>query len=1188
MRRSRVLKLPRALAFLVLLLALAPALASAQSTVQQVGPVTQSHSAVWIGNGQVGDSSQFPLWQSNQLDAAFGATPGEILCRNASAWQALPAGVGGQYLVTGGPTGCPGWTTTTPGATPVSFTRAQIPTQSIGPNQTVSVAGYRTGGDQGLGAVYSSVNCTSTGWEAIQDAGGTWFCLVSPVSDPGYFGAYGDGTAHTLTSADIAANPQWRGQYNTTETWDDAAVEESKFYAYANAAVPNTPLASIPWNSISGSNALNRPWYEKNGTFYLTNTVTEVSSRGSNTYASRGSCWFWHGTEGATTPLYFTDSTSYTSFYNICLSNLQTGQIGQGSPLWIMDHDGTYSGLATQNLLISNGFFSASGLNNPGVAINPITHGLNSQGSTITFVNAEFTSNSAGGTYCLQVNGTNALNVDFFNSDMQACSQNGIEVHGGSTVYVYGSSFENQNTSFVYPIQNQITTLGADLNVLTGGSGASAVSRMQDVRVEDEVPMSSAPGAFSVADNVQAIGVSVSGSWVASNHFFEGGTISATVPAAVVTGSISGATLTVSGVTSGTLHVGQTITGAGVAAGTTIGSYLSGAGGTGTYSVSPSQTVGSETLSAGSTGYLMMIDDGGPVSQTGGVGAQGLNGWFPVGTGSTSCVVQDPNATYTANAYANDALYVRFSNGTIGGTVIASNTSTSLTLSPCLAFAPSTATTYHILRSTGTTRPSWAGAATSFYTPGGSQGFSLTAGIAQIQYTSQTPSGQMVVGSYILIPNADAAGGAAGGGGGSAALPGPFIAAITGSCGTGCATLNKTPNASVSFGAGYVFTTPIVDNGETWGLIPFNSLTGVMDVRSTHVPGIIAAAQQVTNSSSALGIAGVVPGSVAVAGGNQNNISALSFSQQWGALYRPFSGGVTNFPEPQNDLTPAFLSADDLYLSASGDAVLNAPVPQSHVGATKHVWIESTTVAHTITFGANFSGVAPFTTDGKTGDEWEFTFESDGANGTTPTWRATAGPGVGRGFVFAPHRKSGNWYIGAIGTGGAGLTTASTTTIYFAPLYLFSPVTITNLGVFLITGQSASDIQLAIYPDNGSGAPLTTNGPLMATGNIVTTGSATNVSAAVTATTLQGGPYWAAVMSNNAGVVVANPGADPGSMQPALVGASSQVNLQSSGTVFTEGYTLTGQTFGTWPTSGTPTANAAGGSTGPLIQYESQ
>ena len=65
---------------------------------------------------------------------------------------------------------------------------------------------------------------------------------------------------------------------------------------------------------------------------------------------------------------------------------------------------------------------------------------------------------------------------------------------------------------------------------------------------------------------------------------------------AVVTGSISGTTLTVTAVTSGTLYVGQTIQGSTVTAETIITALGTGSGGAGTYTVNNSQTVTSRTL----------------------------------------------------------------------------------------------------------------------------------------------------------------------------------------------------------------------------------------------------------------------------------------------------------------------------------------------------------------------------------------------------------------------------------------------------------------------------------------------------------------------------------------------------------------------------------------------------------------
>ena len=74
--------------------------------------------------------------------------------------------------------------------------------------------------------------------------------------------------------------------------------------------------------------------------------------------------------------------------------------------------------------------------------------------------------------------------------------------------------------------------------------------------------------------------------------------VSVLTTAAVVTGSITTTTLNVTAVTSGTLDIGQTISGTGVTAGTRIVAFGTGSGGIGTYTVDISQTVTSTTINA--------------------------------------------------------------------------------------------------------------------------------------------------------------------------------------------------------------------------------------------------------------------------------------------------------------------------------------------------------------------------------------------------------------------------------------------------------------------------------------------------------------------------------------------------------------------------------------------------------------
>jgi len=77
-----------------------------------------------------------------------------------------------------------------------------------------------------------------------------------------------------------------------------------------------------------------------------------------------------------------------------------------------------------------------------------------------------------------------------------------------------------------------------------------------------------------------------------------------TPSAAVFTGSISGTTLTVSAVTSGTLASGQALFGVGIAQATVITALGTGSGGVGTYTINISQTVASEGMNSATVGCV--------------------------------------------------------------------------------------------------------------------------------------------------------------------------------------------------------------------------------------------------------------------------------------------------------------------------------------------------------------------------------------------------------------------------------------------------------------------------------------------------------------------------------------------------------------------------------------------------------
>lgn len=118
----------------------------------------------------------------------------------------------------------------------------------------------------------------------------------------------------------------------------------------------------------------------------------------------------------------------------------------------------------------------------------------------------------------------------------------------------------------------------------------------------------------SVSSGTIAIGQQVLGIGVANETVITGGSgtswtvnisqtvasenMSSAAAAAVFTAAITGTTLTVASVASGTLYLGQTVQGAGVTADTMITAFGTGTGGAGTYTVSASQTVASITMYA--------------------------------------------------------------------------------------------------------------------------------------------------------------------------------------------------------------------------------------------------------------------------------------------------------------------------------------------------------------------------------------------------------------------------------------------------------------------------------------------------------------------------------------------------------------------------------------------------------------
>ena len=158
-------------------------------------------------------------------------------------------------------------------------------------------------------------------------------------------------------------------------------------------------------------------------------------------------------------------------------------------------------------------------------------------------------------------------------------------------------------------------------SIVIGGGGDIRVASGTNISIGSDTQLwRDNAGTFAQRNGTNAQACRVYGTYTSATNYELGKSAWERVTAdAVVTGSISGTTLTVSAVTNGALAVDQIITGTNIANGTRITALGTGTGGTGTYTVSFSQSVSSTTITAG----LPVFNIGTEKGTTGGT-ARGL------------------------------------------------------------------------------------------------------------------------------------------------------------------------------------------------------------------------------------------------------------------------------------------------------------------------------------------------------------------------------------------------------------------------------------------------------------------------------------------------------------------------------------------------------------------------------------
>ena len=180
--------------------------------------------------------------------------------------------------------------------------------------------------------------------------------------------------------------------------------------------------------------------------------------------------------------------------------------------------------------------------------------------------------------------------------------------------------------------------------------------------------------------------LTVTGSQVDTGNFLAAGVLGA-YTAASFTGGISngsggsGTILNVSAVASGTIFIGQRVTGTSVASGTFVTGFGTGSGGSGTYTVNTSQLVGSGTTLTGAAGAVATTPPAGDNSVNIATTAFVQNVAGNLGTMST----QNANAVaITGGTIANVAI----TSSTVGGLTIGTNATGAKTVQSVSAGTP--------------------------------------------------------------------------------------------------------------------------------------------------------------------------------------------------------------------------------------------------------------------------------------------------------------------------------------------------------------------------------------------------------------------------------------------------------------------------------------------------------------------
>lgn len=220
-----------------------------------------------------------------------------------------------------------------------------------------------------------------------------------------------------------------------------------------------------------------------------------------------------------------------------------------------------------------------------------------------------------------------------------------------SEASVYFNGFDNSNVKPGALLLAQYPAAPVSAYMRGGAVGALTLTQLQAITGVLAVTID------GVLKTSSAINLSAATSFSNAAQLVNAALAAIGSAAASVTGSIASTTLTVTAVGSGALAVGQVLSGTGVTAGTYITALGTGAGGTGTYTVSASQTTASTTIA--STNPAVSFDS--------------VSGAFVVASGTTGAAstISFGSGTISASLALTSATGATLSQGAIAATPVA-------------------------------------------------------------------------------------------------------------------------------------------------------------------------------------------------------------------------------------------------------------------------------------------------------------------------------------------------------------------------------------------------------------------------------------------------------------------------------------------------------------------------------------